>query len=197
MQEKPFIGHWLSSTQGLKCEITWHWLGLPAHTMPGTWPNRLVQSARLAHAPRKSGKQLLAQTMGQPLPGVHEGHELEPHTVGRLAATQQVLLQLAPIGHTIVAWHVCAQLAVLGAHVPALQMVLSAQSVFCVQPGAQRGWLGSAALQPEPSGQSALVTQPARQLFEPSGFGWQICPLVQSESCAQSCRWKQALARHW
>jgi hypothetical protein len=108
-----------------------------------------------------------------------------------------MLSQVAPMEQTGVAWHTCVQLAVLSTQKLLLQIALSAQSEFCVQPGAQRGWFGSVALQPEPSGQSALETQPARQLFEPSGFLWQIWPLVHSESCEQSCSRKQALARHW
>jgi hypothetical protein len=197
MQRNPFIGHWLSSVQGLRCEITWHWLGLPEHTMPGTGPNRLLQSTMLLHPPRNSGKQLFEQTCGQPPPTVHAEHGLEPHTIGKLAGTQQLPMQVPPIGHTAVAWHACVQLAVPVTHAPEAQTMLSAQSELCVQPALQRGWFWSAVLQPEPSGQSALETQPAWQLFEPSGLAWQICPLVQSESCAQSARRKQALARHW
>jgi hypothetical protein len=132
---------------------------------------------------------------------VHEeaGHPECPQVVGRSAWTQQLLLQVAPMEQTGVAWQTCVQsgVVVLDTQTLLLQIVLSAQSEFCVQPGAQRGWFGSAVLQPEPSGQSALETQPARQLFEPSGFAWQICPLVHSESCEQSCSRKQALARHW
>ena len=142
------------------------------------------------------GKQLFAQLIVQP-DAEHDGHADGPQVVARGASTQQVLLQVPPMGQTAVAWHTCVQLAVLETQTPLVQSVLSAQSEFRVQPGAQRGWFGSAALQPEPSGQSELETQPARQLFELSGFAWQIWPLVQSESREHSCSRKQALARHW
>ncbi len=72
------------------------------------------------------------------------------------------------------------------------------QSAFCVQPAAQRGCEGFVVVsQPWPSGQSEAVTQPTVQLFEPSGFDWHTWPLLQSASCAQRLRLKQALARHW
>ena len=74
------------------------------------------------------------------------------------------------------------------------QTVLSAQSVFTAHPGWQRGCVGSL-LQLAPSGQSVFATQPARQLFEPSGLASQICPLLHSESVEQSVKRKQALAR--
>src|SRR4051812_22623932 len=110
------------------------------------------------------------------------GHD-EPHTphggqrLPRFAPTQQLLpLQVAPMGQTAVSWQTCGQTAgMLETQVllEVEQTVLSAQSVSTEQPGWQRGWVGSL-LQLAASGQSVFVTQPARQLFDPSGFGSQI-----------------------
>ncbi len=107
-------------------------------------------------------------------------------------------MQLPPMGHTVLVWHACVQLPYVETQTPPEQMVLSAQSAFCVQPAAQRGCAAFVAVsQPCPSGQSEAVTQPAAQLFEPSGFCWQTWPLLQSASREQTLRLKQALARHW
>src|SRR5207244_6298644 len=151
--------------------------------------------------PRLSVKQLAAQLSTQPAAGPDAWHV--PHTpfgghrFPRLASTQQLLVQVPPIEHTAVSWHVCVlQLAVVETQTCRFgsQVVLSAQSVFTAHPGWQRGCVGSL-LQLAPSGQSVFATQPARQLFEPSGLASQICPLLHSESVEQSVKRKQALAR--
>src|SRR4029077_20824434 len=91
---------------------------------------------------------------------------------------QQLETQLPPMGQTCVAWQYCGQVpADEETQAPPEQMLLSGQSRFCVHPVAQRGWLGTVVVsQPWPSGQSDAVTHPTAQLFEPSGFDWQICP---------------------
>ena len=134
--------------------------------------------------------------MLQPVAGHAPHSPLGGQSVDRLASTQQSFTQVPPIAHTAVSWHACElQLAVAETHAPFEQTVLSAQSAFCAQPGRQRGWVGSS-LQLVPSGQSVFETHPGRQLFEPSGLGSQIWPLVQSESALQRVRRKHALARH-
>jgi hypothetical protein len=133
----------------------------------------------------------------QPFTELQAEHEVGPQAVFRFAATQQLLLQVAPMGQAAVSWQVCGHVAVPLTQLPLEQMVFSGQSWFCWQPGEQRGWLGSAVLHPCVSGQSLAETHPGLQLFDPSGLGWQICPLAHSESCEQSERRKQALARHW
>ena len=161
------------------------------HTAPG----KAEHCASVVHGPRLSVKQLLAQLSTQPDGGHDPQMPLGGQSVLRIASTQQFLLQVPPIGHTAVSWHACVlQLALVETQMFDEQTVLSAQSVFTAHPGWHRGCVGSL-LQLAPSGQSVFETQPARQLFEPSGLASQICPLLHSESVEQSVKRKQALAR--
>jgi hypothetical protein len=175
--------------------MNWHWLS--AQTMPGMAPKRVLQSLMLEHEPRNIGKHAVLHTCVQPA-AVQAAQGLDPHRVPRFAPWQQLLpLHVAPMAHTDVSWQTCVHVPLVETHAPETHRVFSGQSLFCVHPGLQRGCAGSVVLHPAPSGQSALDTHPGWQLFDVSGFCWQICPLVQSESFVHTARRKQAFARHW
>src|SRR6185503_16397986 len=89
-------------------------------------------------------KQLVAQLVTQPPGGQVPQTPFSGQRVARVAATQQLLMQVEPIAQTDVSWQVCVlQAAVLETQAPPEQMVFSAQSTFWVHDGWQRGWLGS------------------------------------------------------
>ena len=86
-----------------------------------------MQSFSVVQGARNIGKQLLVQLV-QPFTELQAAHEVGPQTVLSDAATQQLLLQFAPIGQADVSWQVCVQVGVLLTHEPPEQMVFSGQS---------------------------------------------------------------------
>ena len=103
-----------------------------------------------------------------------EGAPPSWQAAAKSAPTQQALVQVAPMGQAAVVWQVCAQLPLVEEQARLTQVVLSGQSAGWAQSAVQRGWLGSVVEQPCPMGQSEALTQPSRQLYEPSAFPAQI-----------------------